>query len=81
MNNGFNAATVGIVGGYPNGGFPSQAFYGIMGTPSGAQKAGPASASANAGNFNLFTQASTVTVVGTILILMLGGYWLWHVSY
>lgn len=69
-------ANVGVVGTYPNGGFPAQAFYGIQGFQLQQQPA-PTGAATD-GNLNLFDQTTVVTTVATIVILLVGGYALWH---
>ena len=77
MANAYGAYMTGVIGGYPNGGFPAQAFYGVMGQPAGMSKGGPTSGSGSA-DINFFGTSSKVTVLATILILMFGGYFLWH---
>ncbi len=81
----FGQSTVGVVGTYPNGGFPSQAFYGVMGSPvATSTNMSSANSSSNGASLNFFASnggGSTLTVVATVLILALGSYALWHYSY
>lgn len=73
--------SVGVVGGYPNGGFPAQAFYGVYGAGMSGSSASKASSSnAAPSSFSVFG-ASKWAVVITMIVLIFGGYILWHVSY
>ena len=76
MANAYGAYMTGVIGGYPNGGFPAQAFYGVMGQPAGMSKGGTSNGGSS--DINFFGTSSKVTVLATILILMFGGYFLWH---
>lgn len=67
-------STVGVVGSYPNGGFPSQAFYGVQGFPTPAQAQGQSQMDVIPGKDTL------VTTTATILALLVGGYILWHAT-
>lgn len=66
--------SVGVTGSYPNGGFPAQAFYGVMGT---TQAASP-TVSGGSMNNPLGVGSSKTAILVTVLILVFGGYYLWH---
>jgi hypothetical protein len=73
-------ASQGVVGTYPNGGFPAQAFYGVMGgLNSSAPSTAPTSSGTNTNPLNL--GSSKYAVLGTVFILVFGGYFLWHKTY
>jgi hypothetical protein len=66
---------VGIRGGYPNGGFPVQGFYGMNGVGAYAAQA-PTNPVAQAQVFG----TSHIAILGAILVLTVGGYMLYHYS-
>lgn len=70
-------ASVGVVGTYPMGGYPVQAWYAINGASApGAGQASPGSSPAAAG-----LPASGAGLAITLLILLIGAYLLWHFTY
>ncbi len=81
-------ASVGIVGNYPNGGYPAQAYFGVMGhnvrgmgSPAGASARSVSDISPSSSSDPFALGTSDIAVLGTIAALVLGGYLLWHFTY